>query len=105
MASVTNNNNNQNVLVKVNLENNDWEIFVERLEFHFIACDVPDAKKPAILLTRLDAYNLLQNLAAPRKLKDLSFEELSKIMHDHLSPPPSEVAERAKFAKITQKQG
>lgn len=105
--TMTPGNNNKNILLKFDLDEDDWEIFVKRLEFYFTACDIPEDKKPAVLLTRLEVnpYNLLRNLAAPKKLKELKFDELVKLMQNHVSPPPSEVAERAKFAILTQGQG
>lgn len=101
-----NSNNNHNVLVEFNLDDDDWEIFVQRLEFHFIACNILNEKKPAVPLTRLEvnAYNLLQTLVA-RKLKELTFDELVEVMQYHLSPPHSEAAEMAKFAMSAQQEG
>ncbi|CAL1672008.1 unnamed protein product [Lasius platythorax] len=104
MASGSNTSNK--ISLKFDLKEDDWEIFAERLEFHFAACEIPDNKKAAVLLTKLEvnAYNLIRNLAAPRKLKELSLEKITNLMQNHVAPPPSEVAERAKFAMLKQKQ-
>ena len=51
------------------------------------------------------AYGLLRSLLAPTKPTEKKFEDLVKVMKDHLNPKPLVTAERFKFHKINQKEG
>ena len=44
-------------------------------------------------------YALFKNLVAPNKPKDMTFEDLIKIMKEHVHPKPSVIMERFKFYK------
>ena len=94
--------------IKFFLNKDKWDTFVERLGFQFLARDVTaDAKKVANLLTSIDedAYELIKHLCYPANLTDKKFDELTKLMKDHLNPKPSEVMERNNFYKAHQEQG
>ena len=69
-----------------NLDKGDWEIFTERLEIYFTAKDISAEKKNAVLLQRLDedAYKLIRSLCSPTKPITKSYDDLKKIMSDHL---------------------
>lgn len=75
------------VHIQFKLGVDDWEIFTERLEFYFDALDFDDDKKRSLLLTKVDieTYNLIWNLVAPKKLKDLSNDEVIEKLSDHLA--------------------
>lgn len=79
------------------LETDDWESFSERLELFFEAKKITEAGiKKAELLTRCDenTYKLFRNLCAPDKPATKTYEELKKLLTEHLKPTPSEVMER-----------
>ena len=62
-------------------------MYTERTEQFFVANRITnDAKKVAVLLTVIGgkAYALLQNLVAPAKPAEKSFDALVKVMKDHL---------------------
>ena len=83
----------------------DWETYTERIELYFIATGVTDEnKKKAILLTKIskETYKLVRDLCSPAKPKDKKFEELVKILKDHLCPKPVQAIERYNFHKPTQ---
>ncbi|KMQ84553.1 hypothetical protein RF55_17561 [Lasius niger] len=73
----------------------DWELYTERLELYFVANDIEDEKQVAVLLTKIspETYKLVTNLCAPNKPKDKTFNELVKLVKDHLCPKPSEAME------------
>ena len=59
-----------------------WATYVERLEFYFIANGIDDpVKKRAVLLTVSGpaTYKLIQNLSAPTKPSEKSYDELRNI--------------------------
>ena len=76
-------------------DRNDWEVFIDHLEIFFIAKNTPDDKKAATMLTLFDedGFKLIRSLAAPAKPLEKSFDDLKKLMEDHLNPAPSEVME------------
>ena len=53
-------------------------------------------KKKSIFLTVCGSkcYGLIRNLLSPTKPDEKTFEELSKLVQDHLNPKPSEVIQR-----------
>ena len=84
-----------------------WESYTERLGQYFIANDVHDDLKVPSLLSIIGPkyYSLLKNLCAPTKPSAMTFDELIKKLTDHLSPKPSEIAERYRFHKRDQAAG
>ena len=90
------------------IEGEDWPTYVERLEQFFTANDVNTAeKKVATLLTVVGAktYAMIKDLVAPNKPATKTFEELVKILEDHLNPKPLVISERFKFHQRNQKEG
>ena len=86
----------------------DWTAYCERLEQYFAANDVADAdKKHAILLSYCGAptYRLIRTLLAPVKPTTKSFAELTKLVADHYTPPPSMIVQRFQFNSRSQKEG
>jgi len=87
------------------LNTDDWESFTERLELHFIVKNIVEAEmKRATLLTRCDedTYKLFRNLCAPDKPASKTYDELIKLLSEHLKPAPSEVMERCTFNRAKQ---
>lgn len=82
----------------------DWENWSERLELYFLANEVDNSKKVAILLTSIgmDGYSLLKDLSTPEKPSSKTYEELVNLMSTHLQPKPSEITERYKFKERLQ---
>ena len=60
-----------------NPDMDDWSAYVERLEPFFLANEIKDDKKVAVLVTVLGtkAYTLLRNIIAPAKPADKSYEQ------------------------------
>ena len=89
-------------------EDEDWEQYVERLEFYFEAKDITDeAKMKATLLSVCGAstYKLMSDLVAPQKPKEKTFLELKEIVQRHLKPKPSVIVQRYKFNTRSQQSG
>ena len=77
----------------------DWTAY-KRLERYFLANDVTTAEKQrAILLSESgpSIYSLIRSLVAPEKPTDKSFQQLVKLVKDHLTPLPSAIMQRFKF--------
>ena len=64
-------------------------------------------KRRAILLSvcRSKVYKPMCNLLAPAKPKEKSYQELVKLIQDHLAPTSSEIAQRLKFHNRFRKEG
>lgn len=60
----------------------------------------------ATALTKFDeeAFKLLKSLCAPKKPKELQYEEVTKLIKEQLNPTPSEVMERCNFNQARQEQ-
>lgn len=84
-----------------------WTSYVERLEQYFKANKVEnDMKVPALLsLIGGKTYSLLRDLTSPEKPADKNFEDIVKLLKDHLSPKPSVIAERFRFNRRQQLDG
>lgn len=85
-----------------------FQLYLERFEMFTIANDIKDdAKKKATFLSLIGSktYSLLRSLAAPDKPKDKSLADLTKLLTDHLSPAPLEIAETYRFHQRSQQPG
>lgn len=85
----------------------DWSTYIERVEQYFIANDIGDDKKVPSLLSLIGskAYGLLRSLTAPAKPSEKNYDEIVRILKDHLSPKPLVTAERFRFYKRQQNEG
>ena len=73
-------------------QDEDWEQYVERLEFYFVAKEVTaEAKKKATLLSACGAstYKLMCDLISSAKSKDKTFAQLAEVrgMRATIHPP------------------
>lgn len=92
----------------------EFETYMERLEFYFTANDLSEItptadnvntatarqeKRKSILLSVIgpDTYSLLRSLCAPTRPADKTFKEICDTLTEHFSPKPSEVVCRYKF--------
>ncbi|XP_044757822.1 uncharacterized protein LOC123315976 [Coccinella septempunctata] len=93
-----------NCKIEFQLHQDDWDTFIERLELYFMANDVDPTKQVAELLTKVcvNSYSLIRSLASPVKPKDLKYDEIIKLVSNHLQPKPSEISERNKFNSTRQ---
>ncbi|KAK3773177.1 hypothetical protein RRG08_013763 [Elysia crispata] len=83
----------------------DLESYLERLEQYFVANDVTEAKRTAVLLSVIGAktYEVLKSLVAPDKPSAKSYPDLKAVLLSHFKPKPLTVYERFKFHKAVQK--
>ena len=90
-----------------------WEHYTERLGHYFDANGIGDvsgddkAKRRAILLSVCGSkvYKLMCDLLAPAKPKEKSYQELVKLIQDHLAPKPSEIVQKFKFNNRFRNEG
>lgn len=81
-----------------------WSSYVERFEL-FCECNKVDTdKKVCTLLTvvGVKTYALLRSLCTHDKPATKRYDDIVKIIQDHLYPKPSFIAERYKFSKRNQ---
>ncbi|KAF8791648.1 uncharacterized protein K02A2.6-like [Argiope bruennichi] len=85
----------------------DWSSYVERLESYFVVNGIEDKiKVPAILsLMGATTYKLLKNLATPNIPSELTYQDIVKLLSEHLNPKPLEMTERFRFYKRKQFEG
>ncbi|XP_072140440.1 uncharacterized protein [Dermacentor andersoni] len=86
---------------------NDWASYEERLTSFLIVNRVPEGDRVHAFLSIIgpSTYSLLKSLVAPELPSAKSFEVLTKMLGDHLSPKPSVIGERAKFHRRQQVEG
>ncbi|GFX04294.1 uncharacterized protein K02A2.6 [Trichonephila clavipes] len=85
----------------------DWSSYVEHLESYFVVNGIEDKMKvPAILsLMGATTYKLLKNLATPNIPSKLTYQDIVKLLSEHLNPKPLEMTERFRFYKRKQFEG
>ena len=86
----------------------DWQEYVERLEFYFVANGIEDAtKKRAAFLAAVGSatFKTLRNLLSPVKPGEKTFGELVDVLSKHYKPAPSEIVERFKFHSRCRRAG
>ncbi len=92
-------------------EEEEWPQYVERLEYFFKANGIVGAdnedRRRATFLTMVGpaAYKLLRSLLTPTTPDEKTFEQLTAILTNHYSPPPSEVIQRYRFNSRTRAVG
>ncbi|XP_028164567.1 uncharacterized protein K02A2.6-like isoform X2 [Ostrinia furnacalis] len=90
-----------------------WQTYKNRLSQWFIANNIGRAEDPqcikrrAILLSALSdgSYKLAADLALPKEVQDLPFEDIIKLFDDHFTPKTCGFSERFTFYVATQKLG
>ncbi|RWR99571.1 uncharacterized protein B4U79_11743, partial [Dinothrombium tinctorium] len=101
MASMT-------VMDKFDEANEDWSSYCERMEQYFVVNKITEEKmKLAALITAMGPgpYQLLKDLLYPVSPSSKSFDELNKILKDHLCPKRLVISERFRFFKRSQHEG
>lgn len=91
----------------------EWDSYKSRLNQWFIANDITSTtdkattKRRAILLTSLceSSFKLASDLALPKKVEELGYEELVKLLDDHFTPKRLGFAEKSTFYAATQRPG
>ena len=79
-----------------------WSSYVERLGQYFKANKVDDSLKVASLLSLIGGktYNLLRTLTSPTTPAEKSYEEIIKLLGDHLSPKPLSLQNDLNFTNV-----
>lgn len=84
----------------------DFSLWCERLEQYVLVNEIDERKRVPLFLTLFgtEGYALLRNLCTPSIPSTQSYEDLKKIMSDHLQPKPSIITERYKFKECRQSE-
>ena len=71
----------------------DWLSYAERMERYFIANDIKEEKRRALLVSVCvpSLYQLIKDLVAPGKPSERSFEQLVELIDTHKNPRPSTI--------------
>ena len=79
--------------------------YVERTEQYFTANDIKNEKKVAVFLSVIGAttYGTLKNLCQPTLPKEITYDNLIKLLKEHFSPKPLVISVRFKFNKRNQR--
>lgn len=81
-----------------------WDSYIERFEL-FLSCnEIGSTKKVSTLLTvvGVKTFKLLRDLCTPDKPSSKSYDDLVKLIKEHLYPTPSFIAERYRFSLRNQ---
>ena len=78
--------------------------YLERVQLYFVANDVANEKKVAVLLSVIGSktYVLLRSLLHPEAPKEKTFDQLAKTLKEHLEPKPQTIVERFHFHRRNQ---
>ena len=89
-----------------NPDTDDWSAYVERLDLFFLANEIKDDKKVAVLLTVLGtkAYSLLRTIIAPSKPAKKTYKQLVDAMKSYVEPKSIVITERFRFYRRDQKE-
>ena len=83
------------------------ETYITRFDIFCSVTDVPADKKAFTLLNAMGSktFNLLLNVAAPKKPNELQYADIVELLTKHFDPAPLIIAERFKFHKRDQRRG
>ncbi|XP_043217322.1 uncharacterized protein LOC122379303 isoform X2 [Amphibalanus amphitrite] len=83
-----------------------WADYIERFEFACIGqgVEMDDVTKRARLLSGLgqEGFRKVKTILAPCQLSDVSFEDIKRIVQNHMDPKPSVIVSRFQFHKKVQ---
>ncbi|XP_061724707.1 uncharacterized protein K02A2.6-like [Cydia pomonella] len=84
-----------------------WSSYVDRLEMFFLVNAIKDELKLPTMIAVMGngAYELLVNLASPKKPSEVTYKEAVDLLRHHLQPTPSVLAERYRFRQRRQNNG
>ncbi|XP_039311136.1 uncharacterized protein LOC105203193 [Solenopsis invicta] len=84
----------------------DWNLYQERLGQYFVANQVSQERKVAVLITLVgqEAYKILKDLCDPTLPECKSYEELCEILKKQFAPRVSVFKERIEFYELKQKE-
>ncbi|XP_063830254.1 uncharacterized protein K02A2.6-like [Ostrinia nubilalis] len=87
------------------VDGGNWTLYVERLEMYLEVNKVDKTMwRPTLIAVMGDeTYELLSNLTSPEKPAQQTYEEIVKLLREHLQPKPSVMAERYRFRQRRQK--
>lgn len=90
-----------------NHRENDWNIFLSRVEQFIKLNSIDEDCKSALLLTHLsdESYKLAQNLVHPTELNSVSYSVLVSVFNQHFKTVKSTFAEKARFYEATRAIG
>lgn len=88
------------------LTGGNWTLYVERLEMYLEVNKVDKTMWRSTLIAVMgdETYELLSNLTSPAKPATKTYEEIVKILREHLQPKPAIMAERYRFRQRRQKE-
>lgn len=92
-------------ITEFQLNSGMWSCYSDRLEMYFMVNRIGDDMKLPTLIAVMgdETYELLVNLASPRKPSELTYNEASELLRNHLQPSPSVLAERYRFRQTRQR--
>lgn len=90
-----------------NVGTQDWDAYVRRVKQFIALNNIEPNLHVATLVTLVgaDCYALMCDLCSPVQPEDKTFEQLVKVVKDHLEPERSEIAERHIFRQRKQQHG
>ena len=90
-----------------NLLNGNWDAYVRRVNQFIMLNNIDKSLEVATLVTVVGAecYDLMCDLCAPSIPETKSYDDLVKLVKEHLEPERSEIAERHIFRQRVQRQG
>ena len=94
-------------IVEFNELTETWKSYTERVKQYFTADEIPNDKKVPALLAMMGGktYSLLWNLMTPDDPATKGYDDIVKLLDNHLSPEPLVIADRFRFHKRDQKEG
>lgn len=90
-----------------NISDQNWDTYVRRVRQFIALNEVKETLHVSTLVTIVGSqcYDLMCDLCAPDLPENKKFDELVKLVKDHLEPERSEIAERHVFRQRKQAQG
>ena len=84
-----------------------WKSYTKRVKQYFAANEIPNDKKVPALLAMMGGKTCspLRNLMTPDDPATKGYDDVVKLLDNHLSPKPLVIAERFRFHMRDQKEG
>ena len=85
-------------------KNSDLQSYLERFDYFIEANGVDNSKKKSTFLSVIgeNTFSLIKDLAQPKKVADLTFDEIVDLLKSHLIPQASIIVYRYQFDKMVR---
>ena len=92
-------------LSEFNSSTTSWRLYVDQLNYYFVANDITTDKKKVAILLSACGPKTIESVVDAETIKDCTYVDLVKRLSEHYDPVPSSIVQRYKFYNRARQEG